>query len=78
MAMTELEWAKLFSDKLKRLLEEWGMTQKELSEETDLSESTISRCLSGKYIPTVRTIINIGRALGCDSEDLIDFYDKIY
>lgn len=78
MAMTESEWAKAFANKLKLLLKEWGMTQKELAEETGLSESRISRCLSGEYIPTIKTVINIGHALDCDTEDLIDFYEKIY
>ena len=78
MAITELEWAKTFSNKLKRLLEEWGMTQKDLAKETGLSEPTISRCLRGDYIPSIRTLINIGHALDCVSEDLISFYDKIY
>ena len=77
MAITELEWAKTFSNKLKHLLEEWGMTQKDLAKETGLSEPTISRCLRGDYIPSIRTLINIGHALDCDSEDLISFYDKI-
>ena len=78
MAMTELEWAKRFASKLERLLDEWGMTQKDLAEETGIAESTISRCLSGKYIPTIRTIVNIGYALDCDVEELIDFHDRFY
>ena len=54
------------------------MTQKDLAKETGLSEPTISRCLRGDYIPSIRTLINIGHALDYDSEDLISFYDKIY
>lgn len=75
--MTELEWAKIFSDKLKDLLDEWGMNQKELSEETGISESTISRCLRGECIPNIKTIVNICYALDCNPEDLMDFYEPI-
>lgn len=77
MAMSEIEWAKKFANKLKRLLEEWGMNQKDLAKETGLSEPTISRCLSGEYIPSIKTVTNIGYALDCDVEDLIDFYERI-
>lgn len=77
MAMSESEWAKTFANRLKRLLDEWGMSQQELAKETGLSESTISRCLSGEYVPTIRTVINIGYALDCDAGDLIDFYERI-
>lgn len=75
--ITELEWMQNFGDKLKALLKEWDMTQKELAEETGLSEKTISRCVRGEYMPSIKTLINIGHALDCDVEDLIDFYDRI-
>ena len=75
--MTEIEWAKTIGEKIKDLLDEWGMTQKELSEETGISESTISRCIKGECLPSIKTIVNIGYALGCDAEELISFYDKI-
>ena len=75
--MTELEWAKEFGNNLKSLLEEWGVSQKELSEMSGISEPTISRCLRGEYVPNIRTVINIGHALNCDVEDLIDFCEHI-
>lgn len=75
--ITELKWMQNFGDKLKALLKEWDMTQKELAEETGLSEKTISRCVRGEYMPSIKTLINIGHALDCDVEDLINFYDRI-
>lgn len=77
MTVSEMDWVRGFSYKLKRLLDEWGMTQKELAEETGISEATISRCLNGECMPSIKTVVNIGYALGCDTGDLINFYDKI-
>ena len=75
--ITELEWMQNFGDNLKDILKEWGMSQKELSKESGLSEKTISRCVRGEFMPSVKTLINIGHALDCDVEDLIDFHERI-
>lgn len=75
--MSELEWIQEFGEKLRNLLDECGMTQEELADETGLHKATISRCIRGKYMPSVKTLINIGHALDCDVEDLIDFYERI-
>lgn len=75
--MTEPELAKDFGNNLKNLLKEWGMNQKELSKMSGVSEPTISRCLKGEILPSIKTVINIGYVLECDVEDLIGFYEKI-
>lgn len=75
--MSELEWIQEFGEKLRNILDEWGTTQQELADETGLSKATISRCVRGEYMPSIKTLINIGHALDCDVEDLIDFYERI-
>lgn len=75
--MNELEWMKMFGNNLKRLLKEVGLTQRELADETGLSESTISSYINGQRMPSVKALINIGYALDCYEDDLISFMDKI-
>lgn len=75
--MTEIEFIKRFGNNLKNVLDDSWMTQKELSEETGISESMISRYVRGDCIPPFKNVINIMVALDCEFEDLIDFYGHI-
>ena len=75
--MSEMEWLEIFSGNLKDLMKETRMTQEELAEESRIDQSTISRYLNKKRIPTVRAIVNLSYALNCDMADLIDFGDSI-
>ena len=75
--MSELEWMKMFGNNLKKLLKETGLTQRELADETGLSESTISSYINGQRMPSIKALINIGYALDCYEDDLISFLDKI-
>ena len=75
---TEVQLLKAFGNNLADQLEDAWMTQKELAEETGLSEATISRYISGDVMPTLKSILNIMYALDCDFEDLVDgAYGKI-
>lgn len=76
--MTELELMRDFGNTLKRMLKEWGMSQKELADEACLSESTISRCVRGEYMPSAKTLVNIAIAFNCNLDDLIYFDEIIY
>lgn len=75
--MTELEWMKTFGQTLKNKLDDAWMTQRELAEESGISESSISYYINGERIPKIRSIINIAHALSCDPAELIDFGDII-
>jgi transcriptional regulator with XRE-family HTH domain len=75
--MTELEWMEIFGDNLKEMLEYANMTQRELADEAGLSESSVSKYMHKQAMPTLRAIINIGYALDCDFDDLIDFGEPI-
>lgn len=71
--MSENEWTKVFAKNLREILFDYNMTQRELAEETGLSESTISRYLSRQAVPSIFAIINISYALNCGIDELIDF-----
>lgn len=75
--MTEIEWLTQFGENLKSMLREANMTQKELAEDAELPESCISNYVQGKSIPTVKSIINICYSLACDTDELIDFGERI-
>lgn len=76
--MTEQEWLDIFADNLVDMLKEARMTQRELADDTGLSEGTISAYINKRKMPGIRAIVNIGYALDCDLNDLIDFGDRIY
>ena len=75
--MSELEWMDIFSENLVSTLEEADMTQRELSEMTGLSESSISNYIHKKRLPNAKAIVNLAYALNCSMDDLIDFGDTV-
>lgn len=75
--MSETKWLENFGENLTALMNEYGTTQKELAEDTGLSESTISRYMNGLSIPKATALINIATALNCTLEELIDFGEDI-
>lgn len=76
--MTEGQWMKIFGDNLREILEERGMSQKELADEAYLSEAAISSYINKRRMPNVRAVLNIWYALGCPIDDIFDFGDMLY
>lgn len=76
--MSEMEWLRCFSEKLQTILDDYRMTQKELAEEADLSEASISRYLNCERMPNIKSIVNIAYVLDCSVDELVDFDDMIY
>lgn len=75
--MTEVGLMKHFGENLRYLLEDSWMSQKELAEETGISESTISRYARGEMMPTFKNLINIKYVLDCEWDELIDVDEMI-
>ncbi len=69
--MSDQEWSMNFAQKLRKLLYQRGMSQKDLSKITGISEHTISKyhCMASQ--PTVGNIIKIANALGCSLDEII-------
>ena len=75
--MTELEWMDIFGDNLRDILKEYGMTQRQLAEETGLTEATFSSYINKRKIPSMRAIVNIANALDISTDELINLDDRI-
>lgn len=75
--MSEVEWLDIFGDNLRDLLSDYCLTQRELADETGLSEGTISNYINKRQMPGIKAIINIAEALEMSIDDLIFFGEKI-
>lgn len=75
--MTEQEWLNIFSDNLREIMNERGYNQKDLAEDSGMSDMAISHYIRKERIPGIRAIINIAYTLDCDINELIDFGDRI-
>ena len=76
--MTELEWMRIFGDNLVSILNEYGMTQRELADRAGLSESTISQYIHKQKMPSLRAAINIAYALDIPIDELVDFDERVW
>lgn len=63
---------KNWKEKVKELMEKRGINQKELSKLSGITESSISRYLSGERAPRIDIIVNLSRALEVDPDYLLD------
>lgn len=75
--MNEREWLAYFGVNLAELLEDAKMTQRDLADASGLSEAAVSNYIRGRQMPGVKAIVNIADALGCSTDNLVDFGDKI-
>lgn len=75
--MSEQEWIDIFGDNLPSILEEYGLSQKDLAEEIGVSEGTISNYIHKKQMPSIKAIVNMVYALDIEFDDLIDFGSPI-
>lgn len=75
--MSEQEWINIFGGNLAEIMAEQGYTQKDLAEDTGLSEASISNYVNKRRMPTVKAIINMAYVLDCDFNDFLDFGDRI-
>lgn len=75
--MSEVEWMKIFGQNLEEMLVEARMTQRDLAEDTGLSEAAISQYINQRRMPTVRALVNIAYSLNCSFDELMDFGDVL-
>ena len=69
--MAEME----LKDRLGGLLSERQMSQKQLAELTNLTESAVSRYVSGDRVPKGAILLNIANALGSSTDYLLGLTD---
>ena len=67
------KYAKEFGRRLKARMEEFEMTQTELSKLTGIAQPDISVYISGKIVPSAITVVKLARALNMTTDELINF-----
>ena len=60
-----------FEEKLRGLMNEQGLTQKQLAKKANITEASMSKYLSGERTPRVDVIVNLSRALEITTDELL-------
>ena len=71
--MSDADYKLAFSEKVRRLMNSIDVNQKWLSEETGISQVSISHYLTGKSLPDCRNLSRIANALRCSVSELTYF-----
>lgn len=75
--MTQTEWKEIFANNLVDLLNERGMSQRQLSIDSGVSTAMISEYINGIRMPGLAAAINMAYALDVDVGELVDFDERI-
>lgn len=75
--MTQTEWKNIFAGNLVSILEEKGMSQRQLSKDSGVAISNISDYIHKRSTPGLTAIINMAYALDIGIDELIDFGESI-
>ena len=68
-----IKYEKKVMKNIRHIMQEHGITQKILAENSGINQSTLSKLLSGKASFTLEHIAKIARALNIDAADLVSF-----
>lgn len=68
--LSKEDWLEEFGHNLNEIMLVKGITRKELSEQTNISQATISRWINGSACPTLFDIRKVARELNCSVDDL--------
>lgn len=63
--------ARSITYRIKEMIEEKNISQKQLSEMTGISESAISHYINGNRVPRGSNLVKIAKALGTTADDLL-------
>ena len=75
--MTRGSWKSAFGDNLASILNEKGISQRQLSKDSGVTIGMISDYINKFAAPNIFAIINIAYALDIDVDELMDFGDRI-
>ena len=71
--LDESAWRKEFGHKLRRAIEEKGISQERLSEMIGISRQMLSRYVRGTSTPSGYVLTRLSEILGCDVRELTKF-----
>lgn len=66
-----------WSEKVRKMMSDLNMSQKELSEKSGITRASICRYLQGKRRPRIDVVVNFAKALGVEPEELLDDGEKL-
>lgn len=61
----------IFTDRLKEMMDRIGMSQRDLAEAIDKTETSVSRYVNGQKVPKANVLLKISQALECQADYLI-------
>lgn len=71
--ITEIEWRRLFSERVKHHMYLYDINQKELAKSIGVTEAAMSRYLSCKRTPRIDVIVSLASVFACTTDELIMF-----
>jgi transcriptional regulator with XRE-family HTH domain len=75
--MTQTEWKHIFAHNLVDILNEKGMSQRQLAMDSGISTATISEYINEMRMPGVAAVINMAYALDMEVSELVDFGERV-
>lgn len=75
--MTQGEWKQIFAENLIDILNDKGMSQRQLAIDSGVSPAMISDYVNGVRMPGLPAVINMAYALDMDICELVDFDERI-
>lgn len=76
-SISEVEFIDIFSDNLRDVMKEVGISQKQLAKEARMTQGAISHYLRKERMPSVRAIMNLCYVLDCEYSDLLPDYSLV-
>lgn len=73
-SISEVEFICIFADNLSDIMDEVGISQRQLAKKAHITEAALSRYLNKQRMPNMRTFMNLCYALQCEYSDLLPTY----
>ena len=76
-SISEVEFICIFADNLSDIMDEVGISQRQLAKKAHLPEAALSIYLNKQRMPNMRTFMNLCYALQCEYSDLLPTYSMV-
>lgn len=76
-SISEIEFICIFADNLSDIMDEVGISQRQLAKKAHITEAALSRYLNKQRMPNMRTFMNLCYALQCEYSDLLPTYSMV-
>ncbi len=76
-SISEVEFICIFADNLSDIMDEVGISQRQLAKKAHITEAALSRYLNKQRMPNMRTFMNLCYALQCEYSDLLPTYGMV-